>query len=88
MLSFDKWVHAGMFFILTSLLFLVVIKFNQSKHWFIICFLLCVLYGGLLEIMQAKCFSDRSADLLDFIANTFGCIVAVLLFKKIKKQFA
>jgi len=87
LLSFDKWVHATMFFILNSLLFLVVIKFIQSKQWLIIYFLLCVLYGGLLEIMQAKCFSNRSADVLDFIANTFGCVVAALFFKKIEKIF-
>lgn len=88
LLSFDKWVHATMFFILNSLLFVVVIKRNQPKQWMIIYFLLCVLYGGLLEIMQAKCFSNRSADWQDFVANSFGCVMAVLFFKKLKKQFA
>jgi VanZ family protein len=88
LLSFDKWVHAGMFFVLCSLLFLVVIKYDQSKMCMIIYFLTCVLYGGLLEIMQAKCFSNRSADWQDFVANSFGCLVAVLFFKKLKKIFS
>ncbi|MDP1801053.1 MAG: VanZ family protein [Bacteroidota bacterium] len=88
LLSFDKWVHATMFFILSSLLFLVVIKRKQPKQYMIIYFLVCVLYGGLLELMQAKCFSNRSADWQDFVANSFGCIVATLFFKKLKNIFA
>ncbi|MDO9000783.1 MAG: VanZ family protein [Bacteroidota bacterium] len=87
LLSFDKWVHASMFFILSSLLFLVVLKYNQSKKWMFIYFLICVSYGGLLEIMQAKCFTNRSADWQDFVANTFGCIIAFLFLKKLRKTF-
>ncbi|MEO6305317.1 MAG: VanZ family protein [Bacteroidia bacterium] len=87
LLSFDKWVHASMFFILSSLLFLVAIKNDQPKFWIAVYFLLCVLYGGLLEIMQAKVFTDRSADWQDFVANTFGCLVALLLLNKLKKIF-
>ena len=88
LLSFDKWVHASMFFILCSLLFLVMIKYNQANYWKIIYFLVCVSYGGLLEVMQAKCFTNRSADWQDFVANSFGCVVAVLVFKKLKKLFS
>ncbi len=76
-----------MFFILCSLLFLVAVKNEQSKIWMIIYFFICVLYGGLLEVMQAKCFSNRSADWQDFVANTFGCLIAALFFKKLKKIF-
>ncbi len=47
---------------------------------------MCVAYGGLLEIMQAKIFSHRSGDWLDFIANTFGCSVGVYLFNKTISQ--
>jgi len=35
--------------------------------------------------MQAKVFSDRSADWFDVIANTFGCLVALLLRSKINR---
>ncbi len=76
-----------MFFILNSLLFMFAIKRKQPKQYMVIYFLVCVLYGGLLELMQAKCFSNRSADWLDFVANSFGCIMAVLFFKKLKKIF-
>jgi VanZ family protein len=53
----------------------------------IVFFVSGVLYGGLLEIMQAKCFTNRSADWQDFVANSFGCVVAILVFKKLKKTF-
>ena len=42
----------------------------------------CISYGGLLEIMQATVFSQRSGDWYDFIANTFGCFLALWLFRK------
>lgn len=50
----------------------------------IIIILLCISYGGLIEIMQAKIFSNRSGDWLDFIANSFGCLMGLGLFNKMK----
>jgi VanZ family protein len=83
LLSFDKWVHAGIFFILVSLFCLGVMVHGQS-FYFILLFCFCsIVYGGLLEIMQAKVFSERSADWQDFVANSFGCLMALLFHKKI-----
>ncbi|MBA3665440.1 MAG: VanZ family protein [Bacteroidetes bacterium] len=87
LLSFDKWVHASVFFILASLLITVSLKYKQGNA--IVCFYLslCILYGGLLEIMQAKCFSNRSADWQDFAANTFGVLVALACIKKFRQAY-
>ncbi|HWY12971.1 MAG TPA: VanZ family protein [Bacteroidia bacterium] len=85
LLSFDKWVHAGVFFILVSLLGISVNIHQQNKNLFYLYFLLSVMYGGLLEIMQAKVFSERSADWFDMIANSFGCLMALLLNRKITR---
>jgi len=85
MLSFDKWVHAGIFFILVSLLIVSVKTHQQSASLYYIYFLLAVAYGGALEIMQSTLFSERSADWYDMIANSFGCIIALLLKNKIVK---
>ena len=83
LLSFDKWVHAGVFFVLMSLSGISLHKL-QKPFWFtMIVFLICVIYGGALEVMQAKVFSERSADLYDFIANSFGCVVALLASKRL-----
>jgi VanZ family protein len=86
LLSFDKWVHAGVFFILVSLLGISVQVHDQSRKVFLICFLLSLLYGGALEIMQAKVFSERSADWYDMIANSFGCLMGLVLNKRINRM--
>ncbi len=90
LLSFDKFVHAGIFFVLIVLTirgFILQTSFNifhQSPK--ISSFLICVSYGGLLEIMQGTIFEERSADVYDFIANSFGCILGLLLYNWIEKK--
>lgn len=85
LLSFDKLVHASMFFILTGLWFIHSLQ-KQSAPWrYKLIVLIGICYGGLLEVMQAKCFSNRSADWKDFVANSFGCVVAFLLLGRIQK---
>lgn len=83
LLSFDKFVHAGIFFVLVSLLGVSVEAHQQQKNLFFIYVALSVLYGGALEIMQATVFSERSADLYDMIANSFGCLVGAVASRKI-----
>lgn len=73
-----------MFFILTVLAFTMAIKREQAKIIFALCFLLSVCYGASLELMQAYWFSNRSADWKDMVANTFGCIMALLVLKKLR----
>lgn len=89
LLSFDKFVHAGIFFVLLVLTvrgFLVQYKFgNIQQHAKFISFVLCVTYGGLLELMQGSIFEDRSADIYDFIANSFGCLLGIILYNFTEK---
>lgn len=53
----------------------------------LIAFILCTVYGGLLEVMQGTLFEDRSADIYDFIANTFGATLATLSFRSLQQRF-
>jgi VanZ family protein len=89
LLSFDKWVHAGVFFVLQH--FTVKGFSNQfsslylKKHSIITSSIICIVYGGALEIAQEKLFSNRTADVYDFIANTFGsCLYVILITVKDK----
>lgn len=87
LLSFDKFVHASIFFglqILTMRAFIFSPNFSKLK-WLILLF--CVAYGGALEIMQSMFFSERSGDLFDFIANSFGCVCGLLFFQRIVRVF-
>lgn len=85
LLEFDKFVHASVFFILV---YFLVKAYQKSisprfkKNSLLFAFSLALGYGGLLEILQGFVFIDRSADVLDFIANSFGAMLAVLWFRK------
>lgn len=91
LLSFDKFVHAGIFFVLLLLAvrgFLVQSNFPQLKKLAkFIALLICIVYGGSLEIMQGTLFVDRSADVFDFIANAFGATMGVLVYDWMEKKF-
>ncbi len=90
LLSFDKFVHAGVFFVLILLLIrgaVLQTRFNfLSQYSFLISGSLCVLYGGVLELMQEAVFEERSADLYDFIANSFGVLVGMICYNKIEQK--
>ena len=83
LLSFDKFVHASIFFGLSCLwLVYVYYHFKLTTLSISLTIFLCIAYGGSLEIMQVTIFSQRSGDWLDFIANSFGCAMGVLFFYK------
>ncbi len=91
LLSFDKFVHASIFFVLLLLTvrgFVVQTSFFKlKKSAKYIAFVLCVVYGGSLEIMQGTLFVQRSASIFDFIANSFGVAMGLLFYKKIEAVF-
>lgn len=78
LLSFDKFVHAGIFFILVILIQKSYRKTPNKKNAIAYALCLSIPYGGILEILQQELFEDRTADLFDFVANTFGCLLAWL----------
>lgn len=86
LLSFDKFVHATLFFILVWSIYKAVNKTNAYKQALIYALSFSIPYGGVLEILQQELFDERTADLFDFIANTFGCIVASIYIVSKKKK--
>lgn len=90
LLSFDKFVHAGVFFVLILLTVrgsALQTRFSfLSKYSYLISGSLCVLYGGILELLQEAVFEERSADLYDFIANAFGVLIGLVLYSKVEQK--
>ena len=95
-LGIDKIVHLILFAILSfvSLWGYRQLFFNinhpHRKRLFITISLASILYGGLTELLQKYIFINRYCSLYDFIADTFGCIIGIIVFyflvqKKIKK---
>lgn len=91
LLSFDKFVHASIFLVLVVLTirgFILQTNFPKLQvSANTTAAISCIVYGGLLEVMQGTLFEGRSADIYDFIANSFGCIVGLLLYKRIERVF-
>ncbi len=90
LLSFDKFVHAGLFFIEQLLLMRTLLNLSQNsffhKNYKWTSVLFCMAYGGFLELMQYYIFSERSGDILDFIANSTGAIAGLLLYKPLSDK--
>lgn len=85
-LAFDKWVHAGIFLVLAVLIIRAMkLTWIRVTHFTaaLTALVVCIPYGGILEIMQGTLLADRSADLYDFIANSAGAIIGVVLYRKL-----
>jgi VanZ family protein len=80
---FDKVVHAGLFLILAFLLICGI--HNRQRPRVLLKIILMVIaitlsYGGLTELLQKLITSSRTADVFDWIADTTGSILGILLF--------
>lgn len=79
---FDKWVHAGMFFLLVWLWCRTVYAFNRLEkamlQIFIIVSVVFVAYGIVMEWVQQNFIANRSFDNGDIIADIAGCVAGLL----------
>lgn len=90
LLSLDKPVHAFLFFVLVVLTTRGLqrqTRFQLGRRALLAwAFGIAVVYGGLTELMQGFLLVDRTADLLDFIANTAGAIAALVYLVRSKPR--
>jgi VanZ family protein len=86
MLSVDKLVHAGIFFVQATLCFLIVKRSESATSGHYLWLTACIFYGVLLEWLQANVFSERSSDIYDMAANTAGCLIALVLRQRIMRS--
>ena len=82
-IAWDKIVHFGMFFTLSAVSLFAYYKIRNGKPkmgwWLFWGFLMPVIYGGVIELLQKYVFTYRGAEWVDFIANTLGSLVACVL---------
>jgi len=79
----DKIMHFifyGIFSFLLIRAFLSYFRKNRSV-WMLalITFLIIVLYGIIIEIIQDRLTSSRQGDIMDMVSNLAGCIVGIFL---------
>jgi len=92
-LSLDKLAHVTVFCVLVHLLIVgfkkQYLSFYLRYHARIWAFGTGVIYGIAIELIQMFFSTDRSAEFLDLIANTAGCLCGILLFRIIYgKEFS
>jgi VanZ family protein len=79
--NFDKMAHLGVFGLL-AFLYLRWQALGQGLNTSVKTIILSTIaYGGLIEILQGTFYTDRHADVIDFIANTAGVILGWLTFR-------
>lgn len=87
---FDKWVHIGMFGIMTLLLcrgfFKKKIAVETHTQFFIMSGFLCLGYGVAMEFVQKYYIPNRSFDIGDIIADGVGCLLGVVVSLKFYKK--
>ena len=80
--NIDKFYHLIAYFVLTFS-WLLTLKKSKYKYKVLIA---CVLYGIILEVFQTTLTEYRAGEILDFLANTLGGLIALgafsLFFKK------
>lgn len=77
----DKLVHAIVFAI-GIYLFAIALVAQQNKNFLSYLIVSFVVYGLILEVLQGTIFVERSTDLLDWLADTIGVFIGVLIFNK------
>jgi len=70
---FDKWVHIGMFAILTFLWSFPFLKTEFASPKLFVGIALCsIIYGVLMEYVQKYFAFERDFDILDMLADSVG----------------
>ncbi|MGV6830981.1 MAG: VanZ family protein [bacterium] len=82
--NFDKIAHFIAYFLLYSIWFLAM-RNEATNIRFTKLIIACIVYGIILEAIQGKLPSERSADYLDAVANTVGVLSSVLVMYLLRK---
>lgn len=79
----DKWTHSLIYLVLglsISLEYLRKTKRPSPKFIIVWVWLMPIIMGGLIEILQSYCTNgNRSGEWLDFFADAIGSTIAVLI---------
>jgi hypothetical protein len=77
---FDKWVHTGLFAVLVFLFIYPVSKLaltvKAKKNWAVKIAIATCVWGLTTEFIQKNFIPDRSFDIIDWCADSFGVLLA------------
>ena len=79
----DKWTHSLIYLVLglsISLEYIRTTKYPSPKFIVVWVWLIPVIMGGLIEILQSNCTNgNRSGEWLDFYADAIGSTIALVI---------
>ena len=82
----DKLLHISIYFFTATLIYLGQLRYNFSNRFFRkqlwAVFVLCLIYGGVIEILQHYLVENRHGEWLDFLANGLGAQIALFCFSR------
>jgi len=76
----DKVIHFLMYGGLSFFLVPVFVRNNSYRKSYVVSFVLSIVFGALLEVLQSVINTQRSAELLDFFANLLGSGSGILFY--------
>lgn len=85
----DKIIHFTFYFVFVLLWYRSNLKLNKGVVYLRNVFLLAILLGVLIEVMQKMFTKTRTFDWFDILANTIGafsCFVFIRFFNQAKKD--
>ena len=86
---FDKIVHFGLFFVLAMFIIseqnTLRLQGGLTRKAIILALSFTIAYGLIIEFLQYFLLPSRSGGLFDFLANTLGSIVAVVLYRFVNR---
>ena len=89
LLKVDKLIHIGLFAMLVILWSLPVIHrvgdLVRVRNIFTVVTLIFVAYGILIEFIQGNFVRNRTMGVDDMIADALGCVIGLILAKKVLK---
>lgn len=81
--NIDKAYHSLAYFILTLTWLLTFYRKPEKKYFIAIA---CIFFGIIIEILQSTITNYRTGDYLDILANSFGVLLALLIFNFFLKK--
>lgn len=81
----DKWIHVILYTLYTLIMAFDFTKdgariFKKNYFWGV-CVVFPILLGGVIEIMQVTFFAPRTAEWMDWVADTTGVIIGMSIYK-------
>ncbi len=76
----DKWTHFVMYGGTCSVIWIEYLRHHRQLDWeniFFWAWLMPILMGGLIELVQAYCTTNRSGEWLDWLADGVGVTLSI-----------